>query len=237
MLEVVNGIVEKIILIRSKLFKKEDILSFNLMLNIGNISNLEDTTSRSVCNINIQVNKKIQLFLSEIKEKENIRFWYSSMNSEDVCFISFAIYLINKHFSNKKIYIIDACEKNMPTLGSFLFNEIKELINIEKRLSDETIHSMIDNWNLLVNENSDLRLLINGKLNSFSFSYLDNKIMNSLSKYDELNVYSFVGIELLPRGLCSIYGDLIFHYRINELIKQNKIKITNKDKKFIKLLI
>lgn len=229
MLEIVNGNVEQTILLKSKLFKEDNIISFDLMLNIGDICNLEIIKNRNVCNKRINVDKKIKILLSKVKENEDIRFWYSSINSEDVCFISYALYLINKHYSNKNIMIIDAYDKNMPTLGSFLLDEIKELLNIEKKLSNEVINDLVSNWKKLENQNSNLRLLNNGKLESFSYNYLDTKILNALSKYDEVDIYSFVGIEFMPKGFCSIYGDLIFHYRIKELIKLNKIKIVRSE--------
>ena len=67
-----------------------------------------------------------------MKENENIRIWYSSIDSEDYCFFLYIIYLAQKQ--NIKIKTIDVGIDNKWSITNYDKNEIQEIIKFEEEL-------------------------------------------------------------------------------------------------------
>ena len=165
-----------------------------------------------------------------------VRIWFSSIDSEDYNFFTFMVYLINKINKDIKINIIDVgtikpIEKIVPTwsISCYDTEEIKELLQFTRVLTQEEISDISDEWKRLEKENADLRIIENKKLKSVSYDFLDKRILEELSKNKETDE-----IKLISDMMCrerndndvgGIFGCLIIEYRIKELIKQNKIKI------------
>ncbi len=238
MLEIVNGMSEYGVLKRSKLFKKENIIEMALLLNVGSIKDLESTEIKTTCDAMIDVKGKIENLKNKLKCNNIVRIWFSSLDSEDYSFFLFVIYLINKMNKEIKINIINVgtIPKNDKlkygpywSLGCFSPNEIKELLQFEKQLTQEEIIDISKEWIKLEKENGDLRIIDNKKLKSVNYGFLDKTILEELSKYEEVDEIRFI-VDLMIRerekhDLGGINGEIIFSYRIDELIKQNKIKI------------
>ena len=238
MLEIVNGMSEYGVLKRSKLFKEENIIEMALLLNVGSIKDLENTEIKTTCNALIDVKEKIETLKDKLKCNNTVRIWFSSLDSEDYSFFLFVIYLINKINKEIKINIINAgtIPKNEKlkygpywSLGCFSPDEIKELSQFERTLTQEEIQSLSKEWMKLESENSDLRIIDNKKLKSVNYEFLDKTILEELSKYEEVDEIRLI-VDLMIRerekhDLGGINGEIIFSYRISELIKQNKIKI------------
>lgn len=238
MLEIVNGMSEYGVLKRSKLFKEENIIEMALLLNVGSIKDLENTEIKTTCDALIDVKEKIENLKNKLKCNNTVRIWFSSLDSEDYSFFLFVIYLINKINKEVKINIINVgtIPKNDKlkygsywSLGCFSPNEIKELLQFERTLTQEEIQSLSKEWMKLESENSDIRIIDNKKLKSVNYEFLDKTILEELSKYEEVDEIRLI-VDLMIRerekhDLGGINGEIIFSYRINELIKQNKIKI------------
>ena len=230
MLEIANGISGKGLLERANLFDKENIFSLAFFLNVGDISNIEALVIRKACNLNVEIKKHLEPFLLRLKTNNKIRIWFSSTNSEDKCFLDFIIYLINKIGINSKIYLIDVALLNRTSFISFSENEIKNLFEIQQELSLKDQKKIGKEWQKLIEENTEVRILKNNKLISCSFRDIDQKILKLLSKYSEISIKQFVIKECFLSGLDAIYSFTFFNYRINELIKSNQIKVIAEQK-------
>lgn len=209
-----------------------------LLLNIGSIKDLENTEIKTTCDALIDVKEKIETLKDKLKCNNTVRIWFSSLDSEDYSFFLFVIYLINKINKEIKINIINVgtIPKNEKlkygpywSLGCFSPDEIKELLQFERTLTQEEINDISNEWTKLENENADLRIIENKKLKSVSYKFLDDIVLEELSKYKETDEIKLVA-ELMKRerdygNIGGLYGTLIFYYRINELKKQNKIKV------------
>lgn len=243
MLEIVNGMSEYGVLKRSKLFKNENIIEMALLLNVGQIKNLENLETKVTCNETINVKEKIDKLRENLKRHNTVRIWFSSIDSEDYNFFLFIVYLINKINKDIKINIINVGTitqtenlRNVPrwSLGCFSPDEIKELLQFERTLKKEEIHYLLKKWMKLESENSDLRIIDNKKLKSVNYGFLDKTILEELFKYEEVDEIKLI-VDLMIREIekhdvGGINGEIIFRYRINELIKQNKIKIVRVEK-------
>ena len=236
MLEIVNGLTDHLVLTKTKLFKKEDIIEMSLLLNVDSIKDLEKIETKTTCNEIINVKEKIDKLKEKLKTHDTIRIWYSSMDSEDYNFFTFTVYLINKikkGITIKTINVgtIEPKGKIVPTwsVSCYLSEEIKALLKFEKQLSKEEINDISNEWIKLENENADLRIIENKKLKSANYKFLDDIVLEELSKYKETDEIKLVA-ELMKRerdygDIGGLYGTLIFYYRIDELKKQNKIKV------------
>lgn len=225
MLEIVNGEANKFLFSNLEIFKNSEIISMSFLLNVGQINNIDNQTKRYVCNREIVLKEYIEIFIQKIDQYKNVRIWYSSIDPEDRCFFLFVTYLINKFHNNKiNVKFINVGKINVQSVLCFDKNEIENLFKIEECLNPQQIIQIANEWQLLMLENADLRLIENSKIKSCSFEFLDFNIIKFLSKYKEIDKKRFI-ISCMEKKLCSICGDLIFEYRINELIKRNKIKI------------
>lgn len=236
MLEIVDGLTEQYVLRKIKLFESENIIDMALLLNVGHINNLENIEKKITCDETINVKEKIEKLKEKLKQHNNVRIWFSSIDSEDYNFFHFIVYLINKINKNIKINIIDVgtikpIRKIVPTWSVSCYDteEIKELLQFTRVLTQEEISNISDEWKMLEQENSDLRIIENKKLKSVSYDFLDKRILEELSKNKEMDEIKLVS-DMMCRernnnDVGGIYGCLIIKYRIKELIKQNKIKI------------
>ena len=243
-LEIVNGKGEEGLLKKTNLFKEENIIEMALLLNIGPIKDLENIETRNVCNEIIPVKEKIIKLKEKLKEYDKVRIWYSSQDSEDTNFFLFLVYLINKINKNIIIKQIDVGKVKKTnkikfgatwSLGCYDEKEVEGLLEFEEELSNEQIQNISNKWKKLEIENEDLRLIENKKLKSKKYKYLDEKILEVLSEYKEIDELKLI-VELMLREMTQknmggINGQIIFQYRINELIKQKKIKIERIEQK------
>jgi len=62
MLEIVNGLSEKSLLIRSNLFEEKSIASIEFFLNMGDISKIESLETRKVYNQKVNIKKDLDGF-------------------------------------------------------------------------------------------------------------------------------------------------------------------------------
>lgn len=243
-LEIVDGMSEYGVLKKSKLFEEKNIIEMALLLNVGSIKNLEQIEFKTTCDALIDVKEKIENLKEKLKYHNTVRIWFSSLDSEDYNFFMFVVYLINKINKNIIINIINVgtIPKNDKlkygpywSLGCFSSNEIKELIQFERKLTIQEIDDISSKWKKLETENRDLRIIENKKLKSVNYEFLDKIALEELSKYEEIDEIRLI-VDLMARerekqDLGGINGEIIFRYRINELIKQNKIKIVRIEQK------
>lgn len=243
-LEIVDGIAEKGLLKKTNLFKEENIIEIALLLNIGYIKNLENLKTKTTCDNVINVEEKIELLKEKIKDYKIVRIWYSSLDSEDYNFFMFIVYLINKLNKNIIIKQVDVGKVKKTdkikfgaswSLGCYDELEVEGLLDFEKDLSPNQIYNISNEWTRLEKENNDLRIIENGKLKSKQYIYLDKKILEELSKHEEIDetrlIVDLMLREQIVHDMGGINGQIIFSYRIKELIKQNKIKIIRIEQK------
>lgn len=217
MLEIVNESQQKLLLERTSL-KSNEIYSINKkfndhMLNVGKLDKLS-------------VPKEL---LIKINKQKNIRIWYSSKTSEDLNMYLYILNLIYKKNNNINVYAIDIYKQNNKyySLSECSEEEIENLLQYKNKLSHKDLKTFSDIWDKLVEENADLRLIIDGKLTSLPLTYLTNKLLNKLSSYKEIEESKFISLFKIETS------HLIDNYYtiediISKLIKEHKIIIKRK---------
>lgn len=221
MLEIVISESEKNVLNYSNLFKKNDIVSFSLLLTYGKIKDIEQNEYKRVLDVELNPKCIFNELIEKIDNYGEIRIWYSSCDSESLNTYYFLVnYLSNK---NKTIYRCDVYDEEYFSLGSYDSSKIEKLLLNTSKLNNDEVNNICLIWEKLLEENGDLRLLENNRLVSHSFDFLDNIILEYLSLYENsIKYHSFIGT-LVSKELFGIRGDLFFSARIDYLINTGKI--------------
>lgn len=225
MLEIVSTSSDKSYLEDTKLFNKEDIITASLLFSIGKIKGIKNEVERSVCGINIPNLQELKSLKEKSKSYKSIRIWYSSIDSEDVSTLYF---VINYLSDIENIYI---CDTN-PSLFAYSTQEISKLLEKTKKLTKEEIENYKKLWDKLEEENGDLRLLNKSHLESKSYEYLDNKIIEYLKQFGSIRYGYFIINECMK--LFNLKFDLLFKARIDKMIEDKKIEILNLENDSIK---
>ena len=113
MLELTISDSEKLLLERTNLFNKNNIISFCLLLSYGNLNDLATSSVRKVAQTEVKVKEKLEFLESKIKNYKEIRIWYSSNDNEDMCTVC---YLIN--------YLSFASASLMRRIASMIFSSL-----------------------------------------------------------------------------------------------------------------
>src|SRR5699024_2780833 len=101
----------------------------------------------------------------------------------------------------------------------------ENLANLEHKLSKDDIFKFSSIWEELVNNNSEMRILENGIVKSVSINYYDNMILDKLKSLGSVKVSKLVA--MLMQEIYLI--DILYVYFINNLIKNDKIKVVKID--------
>lgn len=226
MLEITISDSDKKILEDTNIFNSNSIMSFCLLLCFGSIKDIEKQKERKIGWIKINVYDKLTELKEMITKYSSVRIWYSSKDNEDVCNV---LYLINYLSSyNISIYLCDIYRSNKYYLSSYNKEEIEEFTKKSIRLNDKDINYYKEIWSTLVKENKDIRV-VDSNIKSYSYNYLDEKIIDILKQNKKIRYWSLVG-ECLNKRLAGFVMDACFQERIDSLINRNIIKTVRKVK-------
>ena len=119
-----------------------------------------------------------------------IRVWSSHLDSDDYCLLLLICYL----FQDKKICVIFSEEINWgsTTISAVSEKEISELERREHILTKWQKEDYFKEWKQIVNDNSDLRYMINGKVKSCDIDRFDNNIVERLEKIGKTYIFKLV---------------------------------------------
>lgn len=175
--------------------------------------------------------KKIKSFNNVNK----IRVWSSHLDCNDYCLLLF----ICNFFGDKNISVVYSEEYNWyaTTCTALAEKEIKDLLKKEHLLKKYEIEQYKEEWKKIVDENTELRFMINGSVKSVDINYFDNEIMERLKTLGEVNIH-FLIANLMGNPIIPFvhYSDYIYLYLINRLIDSKFIKKIQKENKiFVKL--
>lgn len=230
----------------SKFSKNNVIIKFDSLFSICDLSNIDKqilTLNDEYCDLinseiydvsNTYSLKNINNDLEEsIKNNNKIRIW-TTHNQID-SYLMF-LYVCN-YFSNidYDLYVLfsDKFDKECYSPSCMNENELEELSKLEHKLTKEEIKKYSNEWKEIINDNLDMRIIENNKVKCVTFDYYNDIILNKLNELGEVKMISLVG-----RLMSDIHlYDTVFTYLIYRLIKEEKIIITNKDKRYCKSTI
>lgn len=217
-LEVVFGDTCSNIMKKSSL-NKNTILTFNLRLNVGDISKIDDNI------LNVIVNN--------IAENNKIRVWTSKKDIYSYLLMLYISSIIEVY--NYDLYVTYSDEYNIDYISPRVMNE-KELENLEKlehKLSKNELMNNAKEWRILVKENSELRVIDNGIVNSVSISYYDEIILETLNELGKVKIINLVATLIGKIYVC----DSLIISLIERLIDENKIVIEKNSDNYFESIV
>lgn len=219
MLEIVFSDSEKLLLERSNLFNKEDILSLTFLLSMGKLDDFEYQTKRTIGDIEVNIPSEISKLKNKVKDYKNIRIWYASNVNEDYLSMMYVVYLC----SDKNIQVVDGYQRY--GISGYADDEIKDLVKKSRVLSKEEIQEYILKWNKIYDANSEVRFLNNGEIINESYECFDSEILDKLSSLGELQEWSFIG-NCMANNLKSFVMSVCYKSRVDYLKSIGKIVVT-----------
>lgn len=232
MLEIVASIAGKFVLEKSELFNKEDLLEFSLLLSYGKFDKNFFQSKRKINNEYVYVNKAMDNLNQKLDKYNSVRIWYSKIDNEDMCSLYFLVNYLSD--LNKNIFVCEVSQNEYQRLGMYNPKEIKDLISFTKQLTISEISFYKKEWDRLVSENGEIRIIKGKNLISNSYEYIDKIILKQFSDKEETKYISLLANCLLEKTN-GFSNDEVFRERINFLINKEKIIITKEIKEINKL--
>lgn len=108
--------------------------------------------------------------------------------------------------------------------------EINELLTKEHILSSSEKENYKKKFQEIVNINSELRYMKDGKLESVAIDYFDEEILAWLKKLGEVSDTQLIGY-LMAYFIVDSAEDNLYSYLINRMIGENKIIVVGTNEK------
>ena len=210
--------------------QSNDILLFNLLLNVGDLSKIEENKiniPKELCNEkgNYLCKKEILMINNAIIKKEKIRIWTSNYNIYSFLIMLYICNIVKNQ--DCVIYVVYSDDYNKyytsPSLMSSI--ELEELSRLEHKLTKDEIIKYSNMWEEIVKINSEMWVLENGIVKSVSINYYDNMIFNKLKKLGQVKISKLVAMLMKEIYLT----DILYVYLIKILIENDKIRIVKID--------
>ena len=160
-----------------------------------------------------------------VKKASKIRIWSSHLNCDEYCMLL----LICHMFKDKEISVIfsDSLSESATSIGTISQDEYNKLIKKEIVLTNKEKEQYINEWNEIISDNKELRIMHNKKVKSISMSELDTKILERLSKVKKISLSKFI-TELITNPVYSgiTYPKWLYIYLIERYLNKKLIKKT-----------
>ena len=165
-----------------------------------------------------------------------IRIWSSHLDCDDYCLLLYICYLLKE--KNISVIYIEELDWEATTLGCITEKELKILEQKEHVLKEMEKDNFSNQWLKLINDNTELRFMINGQVISKDINYFDNDILQRLEKLGKVNIHTLVANLMGNPIIPSVrYADFIYIYLINKLINNKLIeKSVENDSTFIEII-
>lgn len=165
-----------------------------------------------------------------------IRVWSSHLDCDDYCLLLYICYLLKE--KNISVIYTEELDWEATTLGCITEKELKILEQKEHVLKEMEKDNFSNQWLKLINDNTELRFMINGQVISKEINYFDNDILQRLEKLGKVNIHTLVADLMGNSIIPSVrYADFIYIYLINKLINNKLIeKSVENDVTFIEII-
>ncbi|AKA68406.1 DUF3658 domain-containing protein [Clostridium scatologenes] len=168
--------------------------------------------------------------ISKVDHSDILYLWYGS--SREFCGMLYALEVLKDR--NLDIYLINVkdtvikrkeIEFKARSVGEIILENIEKYAAAKRKLNLNEYRKLLDKWELLKKDNSILRVIKDGKLESVDENYFDIDILKYTPK-EFRNPIRTIG-DVLGKSEERISDEYIF-WRIKELIKTGKIEHNGK---------
>lgn len=230
--EIVSDLSSNGLLLKSSI-KNENIVLLDMHLDIGDLKELKNYKRSFLKNIGYNVDvvdygNKIKFLLDNVRNNKKIRIWSSHKNSNEYMTVFYICNLLEKYDAELYVVYSDEISSEAKSVGELDKEEIKNVDALERKLLKEEIMMYSKFWTRLLNDNSDIRYIsFDNTIKSFSYNYLEEKILSELKKYNEIRVGKFISNLKIDCIIDEIdYSE--YPYLIERLINKSEIKVIKK---------
>lgn len=187
-----------------------------------------------------KVGESLEIISKRLLEGEAVRIWYSD-NPDELCGMYWFMSWLQQFYKelSPKVYIVNLpeyVEKDDDTIiqkyawGGVGPEEWSQYIPLQKEVTEAFVKMCAIQWNILQQENANLRATLNGKLVSVSEDIYDYYILQEISSYeDQFNEARLIGT-ILGKYQLGI-SDSFVHSRIENMIKEGQLEVVSAAKK------
>lgn len=204
------------------------IIPFSLFLSIGDIKNNRIEFLKKFCSeVDFYKENSLKTLLRNINENTHIRIWSSKKDDDDYLLVLYLCYHLKDKCTNISVIYTSDYAEHVWSLNSIDYSEVYKLLKYENKLSKAEINDLSNKWMDLVDTNSELRVIENGKVLNKKYSDYDDIILNNLTKLGKCKISNLIA-SLMVQFAINDAGDLVYMYLINRLIDNHKIKVISK---------
>ncbi len=223
----------------SKFSKKDITIKFYVLFSIGKITNNIISYNDDFYNLikqqgiyeikkNNNLEEKLKLLNDSINNKHKIRIWTTHKQIDAYLMLLYICnYLANINYDNVYVLFSDEHGKEFYTPSCMEEKELEKLLKYEHKLTKKEINDYSKEWLKIVNDNSDMRIINNNKVESVSFNYYDNFILDKLKELGEQEKGKLMHCLMIP---FRIY-DTVSYFLVNRLLKMINTNVI-KDKEY-----
>ncbi len=209
------------------------IYALEMYLSIGDIKNnhkdflnrLYQSNYSYTCNYNY--NEELKKILNNITNDTIIRIWSSKKNDDDYMLLLFLCNFLKDKINTINVVFSSDYNELQYSINFLDYKKVNDVLKYEKTLSKDEIETYAKEWNKLVEINSELRTLENGKVKSKKYSDYYDIILSILKERTPCKIANLIG-ECMAKEVLNDARDFVYLYLIDQLINLNKIKIVEK---------
>lgn len=211
----------------SKKVKNYTIYPLWMGLSVGDIKKNRLEFLRKFCrDINYNYINILNELLDKVNSDTKIRIWSSKKNADEYMQLLFLCNFL-KDKTNKISVLFSSDYNGVCSIDALDYKEIESLLKYEKSLSEEEIQLFSNQWNNLVEINSELRIFDEGKVKNKKYADYYDTILNILREKSACTIANLIADCMIKRVI-NDSGDLLYLFLIDQLIELNKIKIIEK---------
>lgn len=226
------------LLLKNSSFKDNKIIDFPISFLTGDFKDVNNYTiklPKEIYGEDIIINykDKISKLINLIDNNYIVRVWTSHYDTDDYLLLLFISSYLKDRVDNIIVLYSDDYKKECYSPCTMTSKELDKLSTYEHILSKEEINKLSEEWDRIKKENSDLRIIQDGKVVSINYDYFNDEIITILNKKGSTSVMDII-YELMVKY--HLY-DRVFKFLINKLIESGKIKIIESNERFIKNIV
>ncbi len=204
---------------------EENILMFNTLFNIANLSNVDEykvSIPKGIYNENnnYDFSDKVKLLNEAVDKGMTIRIWCSRKDIYSYLMMLFVCNIV-KDRTNIIVLYSDEFHEGCYSPACMNENELMCLTYLEHNLSLKKLKKYNQLWNRIVKENTSLRVMDNRTVKSVEIDYFDKFILNKLKSFGNIKM-----VHLVASLMSEVYlHDTLYVYLIDRLIEDGKIVV------------
>lgn len=215
-----------------------NIIEFDTVFSVADLSNLDNyelALPKDIYKENIyySFNNEIKKLNEAINNNKEIRIWTSHFDINSYSLFLYLCDCLKDKDCNLYVVFSDEYDENCYSPACMRENELEELTKLEHKLSKDQIRKHSNEWQIIKNNKSDMRILENKNVKLVSFDYYNEEILNLIKELGEVKIVRLVGLFMDNHYL----QDLVVSYFVDRLINEEKIKVIKYGERFFENVV